>query len=157
MSVQILHGQPIEQPAERPARDVWQAIRRGAMCRCPACGEGRLFTSYLKVAPACERCGEELSHHRADDAPPYLTIMVVGHIVVPMLMWLELHYQPALWIHFVLWLPLTLALSLALLPPIKGVVVAFQWALRMHGFDELSADAAEDRALANPAKAVIPA
>jgi len=108
------------------------------MCRCPACGEGRLFTSYLKVAPSCERCGEELHHHRADDAPPYLTIMVVGHVIVPMLMWLELAYEPALWIHFVLWLPLTLAMSLLLLPPLKGVVVGYQWAMRMHGFDELS-------------------
>ncbi|MBL8569929.1 MAG: DUF983 domain-containing protein [Phreatobacter sp.] len=157
MSVQILHGQPIEQPAEQPARDLWQAVRRGMMCRCPACGQGHLFTSYLKVAPACDHCGEVLSHHRADDAPPYLTIMVVGHIVVPMLMWLELRYQPELWIHFVLWLPLTLIMSLAMLPPIKGAVVGYQWALRMHGFDEHSAEADEDRKLANPAKAVIPA
>jgi uncharacterized protein (DUF983 family) len=157
MSVQILHGQPIEQPAERPARDLWQAVRRGMMCRCPSCGEGRLFTSYLKVTPACDHCGEVLSHHRADDAPPYLTIMVVGHIVVPMLMWLELRYEPALWIHFVIWLPLTLVMSLVMLPPIKGAVVGFQWGLRMHGFDENSAEAEEDRRLANPAKAVIPA
>jgi len=157
MSVQILHGEAIEQPAERPARDLWQAVRRGMMLRCPACGEGHLFTSYLKVAPACDHCGEVLSHHRADDAPPYLTIMVVGHIVVPMLMWLELRYQPELWIHFVLWLPLTLIMSLVMLPPIKGAVVGYQWALRMHGFDEHSAEADEDRKLANPAKAVISA
>jgi len=137
MTVQILTAPPAAEPV-RPARDLWTAVRRGLMCRCPACGEGRLFTSYLKVAPSCERCGEELHHHRADDAPPYLTIMVVGHVIVPMLMWLELAYEPALWIHFVLWLPLTLAMSLLLLPPLKGVVVGYQWAMRMHGFDELS-------------------
>ncbi|WP_164159400.1 DUF983 domain-containing protein, partial [Stenotrophomonas maltophilia] len=73
---------------------------------------GRMFSSYLKVAPHCDNCGEALYHHRADDAPPYLTIMVVGHIVVPLLMWVELHYEPALWIHFILWLPLTLVLCL---------------------------------------------
>ncbi len=62
--------------------------------------------------------------------------MVVGHVIVPMLMWLELAYEPALWIHFVIWLPLTLAMSLLLLPPLKGVVVGYQWAMRMHGFDD---------------------
>ena len=140
MSVHILHG-PALVAEPRPARGLWSALKRGAMCRCPACGEGRMFASYLKVSPACERCGEALYHHRADDAPPYLTIMIVGHIVVPMLMWLELRHEPELWIHFVLWLPLTVILCLALLPPIKGVVVAYQWALRMHGFDEASDDA----------------
>jgi uncharacterized protein (DUF983 family) len=145
MSVQILHGPAGAAP--RPVRNLWSALRRGAMCRCPACGEGRMFSSYLKVSPSCESCGEDLHHHRADDAPPYLTIMIVGHIVVPLLMWLELRHEPALWIHFILWLPLTVALCLALLPPIKGVVVAYQWALRMHGFDETS----EEAKLAAPA------
>ena len=57
MTVQILTGQPVAEPV-RPARDLWTAVRRGMVCRCPACGEGRLFTSYLKVAPVCESCGE---------------------------------------------------------------------------------------------------
>lgn len=137
MTVQILTGQTLPEEA-RPQRDLWSAVRRGMRCRCPACGEGRLFTSYLKVAPHCEACGEVLHHHRSDDAPPYVTIMIVGHVVVPMLMWLELAYEPALWIHFILWLPLTLAMCLLLLPPVKGAIVGYQWALRMHGFDENS-------------------
>lgn len=142
MSIRVLHGEPIvtETP---PARSPWTALRRGLMCRCPACGEGRLFSSYLKVAPACTACGEALHHHRADDAPPYLTILIVGHVVVPMLMWLELHHEPPLWVHFSLWLPLTLILCLALLPPLKGAVIGWQWALRMHGFDENSPEARE--------------
>lgn len=135
MTVQILTGQPVVEDA-RPSRDLWTAVKRGLRCRCPACGEGRMFTSYLKVAPACDRCGEELHHHRADDAPPYLTIMVVGHVVVPMLMWIELAYEPALWIHALIWLPLTVIMSLLLLPPLKGLVVGYQRAMRMHGFDE---------------------
>jgi len=135
MTVQILTGQPVVEVA-RPSRNLWTAAKRGLGCRCPACGEGRLFTSYLKVAPICDRCGEELHHHRADDAPPYLTIMVVGHVIVPLLMWFELAYEPALWIHAAIWLPLTVVMSLLLLPPLKGLVVGYQWAMRMHGFDE---------------------
>lgn len=134
MSVQYLHGNP--PAADKPARSVWQALRRGSACRCPACGEGALFSSYLKVVPTCARCGEELHHHRADDAPPYLTIFIVGHLLVPLMLWLEVAYQPDYWIHIALWLPLTLVLCLALLPVLKGAVVGYQWALRMHGFDE---------------------
>ncbi|QCK87644.1 DUF983 domain-containing protein [Phreatobacter aquaticus] len=142
MSVQVLKGEPIviEEP---PARSAWQALGRGLRCRCPNCGEGRIFKSYLKVAPACTACGEAFHHHRADDAPPYLTILIVGHVIVPLLMWVELHHEPALWIHFILWLPLTLILCLALLPPLKGAVIGWQWALRMHGFDENSPEAKE--------------
>lgn len=139
MSVQYLHGSP--PAADKPTRPVWQALRRGTACRCPACGEGRMFSSYLKVAPACESCGEALHHHRADDAPPYLTIFVVGHLLVPLMLWLEVAYQPDYWIHVALWLPLTLVLCLVLLPVLKGAVVAYQWALRMHGFDEDSEEA----------------
>ncbi|MFG1393958.1 DUF983 domain-containing protein [Xanthobacter agilis] len=116
------------------------ALMRGARGRCPACGEGRLFPRYLKVAPFCPRCGEELYHHRADDAPPYAVILVVGHIVVPLLVLVEELFQPPLWGHLALWLPLTLALSLVLLPPAKGLLIALQWALRMHGFDPSSAE-----------------
>lgn len=141
MSVQYLHGNPA--PAEKPARPVWQALRRGLACRCPACGEGRLFSSYLKVAPACERCGEALHHHRADDAPPYMTIFLVGHLLVPFMLWLEVAHEPAYWVHIAIWLPLTLVLCLATLPLMKGAVVAYQWALRMHGFDEDSEEARE--------------
>jgi uncharacterized protein (DUF983 family) len=141
MTVQILEAPPSVD--DKPRRNLWTALKRGALCRCPNCGAGRLFSSYLKVAPHCDACGEALYHHRADDAPPYLTIMVVGHVVVPLLMAVELRYEPALWIHFILWLPLTLILSLGLLPPIKGAVVGLQWALLMHGFDPDSPEAQE--------------
>ena len=64
-----------------PTRDRWQAIRRGFMGRCPRCNEGHIFRAYLKVNDACPVCGEEFFHHRADDAPPYFTILVVGHVI----------------------------------------------------------------------------
>ena len=111
-----------------------QAISRGFRCKCPACGEGRLFYKYLKVVDQCPACGEELHHQRADDAPPYLTILAVGHIIVPALFIVERTWKPALWIHLSIWLPLTLILTLTLLPMFKGAVIGLQWALRMHGF-----------------------
>jgi len=121
-------------------RPLSPALGRGARGRCPACGDGRLFSQYLKVSPFCARCGEELYHHRADDAPPYVVILVVGHIVVPLLVMVEEMFRPPVWGHMVLWLPLTLVLCLAMLPPVKGLLVALQWAQRMHGFDPASAE-----------------
>jgi uncharacterized protein (DUF983 family) len=110
------------------------AMLRGARLRCPSCGEGPLYRSYLKVADTCSSCGEALHHQRADDAPAYFTITIVGHIVVGGVLILERAYAPDTWVHMVLWLPLTLLLSMALLPVIKGALVGLQWAFRMHGF-----------------------
>lgn len=117
-------------------RDMWQAVRRGLMLRCPACGEGKIFRKYLKVSDTCSHCGQELFHHEADDAPPYFTILVVGHIVVPLMLAVEVEYMPPIWVHVAIWPTLTLALCLAMLPRIKGAVVNLQWAARMHGFGE---------------------
>lgn len=128
-----------EGPAAAP-RPVPRSLQRGARGVCPACGAGCLFTRYLKVSPFCARCGEELYHHRADDAPPYAVILVVGHVVVPLMVLVEEIFRPPLWSHLALWLPLTLALSLILLPPLKGMLINLQWALRMHGFDPSSAE-----------------
>jgi uncharacterized protein (DUF983 family) len=126
---------PVERADGRPQRDVWRAMLDGFRGRCPACGTGRLFGRYLKVQDACAHCGEELHHHRADDAPPYFTIMIVGHVVVGAVLPVERAFAPPLWAHAALWLPLTLALSLWLLPRIKGAIVGLQWAFYMHGFE----------------------
>ena len=122
--------------SEEPAapRHVWRAMLRGFGLRCPKCGAGRLFRSFLKVADRCAACGEELHHQRADDAPAYFTIVVVGHVIIGGVLWLERAYAPATWMHAVIWLPLTLLCSLWLLPRVKGTLVGLQWALRMHGF-----------------------
>ena len=119
---------------ENPPRKLTRALGRGFRMKCPNCCIGSLFTSYLKVAPACSHCGEELHHHRADDAPPYFTILVVGHVIVPMVLALEMTYRPPLWVHAALWLPMTLIVAMAALPLIKGALVGLQWALYMHGF-----------------------
>ena len=119
---------------QRERRPVLKSMLRGALLGCPNCGSRTLFSSYLKTSRTCAACGEELFHHRADDAPPYFTIFIVGHIIVALLMTVELAYGPPLWLHFAIWLPLTLLLCLALLPVVKGAIVGLQWALRMHGF-----------------------
>lgn len=117
-------------PTDRPAGP---AIRNGLRCRCPACGEGRLFSGYLKVAEACPRCGEILSHQRADDGPAYVTLLVVCHVIgfaLPPLMRTGL--APGLMA--LLLSALAVPLCLVMLPPIKGFFVAMQWSKRMHGF-----------------------
>lgn len=107
---------------------------RGLLGRCPACGKGRLFRAFVKVADHCNACGEAFHHHRADDFPAYVVIVVVGHIVVPLAMIVEIAYQPSYWLHAAIWLPLVLALSIGLLQPVKGLIVALQWQMGMHGF-----------------------
>lgn len=116
-------------------RPLGRALARGALGRCPQCGTGRMFSSYIKVNEACPVCDEEFHHHRADDAPPYAVIFVVGHIVVPLLVLVEEVFRPEVWVHLVTFLPLTLVLSLVLLPVLKGALIALQWSRRMHGFD----------------------
>ena len=139
--------------AAEPPRPVWPAVRRGLKGRCPHCGEGRLFSRFLKTAATCESCGEDLHHHRADDLPPYLTIVIVGHLVVPLVLYVEKTFHPEVWIQMTAWLPLTLALTLALLQPIKGGVVGLQWANRMHGFGGQQDDAEPGHALPDRAGA----
>jgi uncharacterized protein (DUF983 family) len=123
-----------------PSRDIWNALLRGWRGHCPNCGEGRLFRAFLKVADACPACHEDLHHHRADDAPAYFVILIVGHLVVPLALAVETAYALPYWLHTLLWLPLTLGLALFLLPRIKGAIVGFQWAHHMHGFNPAEAE-----------------
>lgn len=117
-----------------PNRPTGQALLRGAMQTCPKCGRGSIFKAYLKVSDHCGDCGEALHHQRADDAPPYFTMLIVGHFAVAGVLALEQAYKPSPWIHAAIWLPFTLIASLWLLPRVKGALVGLQWALRMHGF-----------------------
>lgn len=116
-------------PAETDRSPLWRALGRGAMGRCPRCGQGHVFDGYLKLAPACEACGLAFGHLRADDAPPYFTIFLVGHLLVPGIFWVERAYMPPMWLHMALWLPFFTLASMAILRPVKGAVVA--WMLRL--------------------------
>jgi uncharacterized protein (DUF983 family) len=123
-----------EVPPEK--RDAWLAVRRGFRGRCPRCGQGKLFRAFLKVDDHCSVCALDFTPHRADDLPAYLVIVIVGHLLVPVILAIETAYSPPVALQLMIYLPLTLILSLLLLQPVKGAVVGLQWAFRMHGFDE---------------------
>lgn len=114
--------------------DTKTAVLNGMRLRCPECGEGHLFSGYLKVAPACDVCGLDFTPQRADDGPAYIVVLLVSHIVG-----LALHLMYRQFIDTPLTLALILSigavgLCLTLLPPVKGMVIAVQWAKRLHGF-----------------------
>lgn len=119
-------------PDDRP---LWPALRQGWSRRCPACGQGHMMAGFLKVAEACPNCGTELHHHRADDGPAYLTILVVGKAVTALYLAVYLAWAPSPLIMLALVWSVALALCLYLLPRFKGALVALQWSRRMHGFD----------------------
>jgi uncharacterized protein (DUF983 family) len=123
-------------------RELMPAILNGMRCRCPKCGEGKLFRAYLKVNDTCPACGEAMLHHRADDLPPYIAIVIVGHLLVGALLHAEMTMSVDPWMYMVTLVPLALILPLVLLPSIKGAVVGLQWANRMHGFDPRHRDPA---------------
>ncbi|WP_022706646.1 DUF983 domain-containing protein [Paracoccus zeaxanthinifaciens] len=126
----------MESTATYQDRPTGQAMTRGAKLRCPACGEGRMFTSYLKVADHCPDCGEALHHQRADDGPAYLTILLVSHIAAPILLASYVAWRPSAITMLIVFSLGTIVSSLVLLPIIKGGFVGLQWARRMHGFGE---------------------
>ena len=109
------------------------ALARGARNRCPVCGEGKVFAGYLKVVPACAVCGTRLGALRADDAPPYFTIFLVGHLLLPPVFWVERAYEPPMWLHMVVWLPLFAAACILLLRPVKGATVGLMLKLGFTG------------------------
>lgn len=112
---------------------LWTAMRRGVGNRCPVCGEGHVFDGFLKVVPECSHCGAPLGRLRADDAPPYFTIFIAGHLLVPPVFWVEKAYEPAMWLHMVVWLPLFTILCTLLLRPVKGAVVGWMTSLGFLG------------------------
>ena len=118
---------------EQARTSIGSVLSRGFRRRCPNCGAGQLFRSYLKQVEHCKTCSTEFGHIRADDIPAYFTVLLVGHIIVPLAVMLEQLYHPSQWVHFAIWLPLTLVLTFGLLPCIKGASVGVMWKLRISG------------------------
>lgn len=112
------------------------AFARGARKKCPRCGDGALFAAYTKTAERCAACGLDFSGHRADDAPPYVAMMIVGHVTIPLVLVTKQLFDPPMLAQFALWLPLILALTIWILPRTKGALIGVQWANHMHGFDD---------------------
>ncbi len=107
------------------------ALGRGFMCKCPACGQTKLFNGYLRVVDDCSNCGAPLAEYRADDAPPYFTIFVVGHIVVPLMFIVSRETNLSDLVQGLIWVPVSLGLTLGLLRPIKGATVGLMLRLGM--------------------------
>ena len=121
---------------DRPAnvRPLKAALLRGWRRRCPRCGGGALLKGYLKVNDTCQSCRQELHHHRADDGPAYLTILIVGHLMAPLLHFTFVTWRPEPLTLFTIFAVGCVALSLYLLPRLKGAIVGYQWARQLHGF-----------------------
>lgn len=117
-------------------RDVRTALIHGLKGKCPACGGTPLFARYLKPVTVCDSCGQDWSHQQADDFPAYLVILLVGHIVVPIVVEANRLFTLSTLFQMIFWPLLTAVLALLLLQPVKGAVIAYQWARRMHGFGE---------------------
>jgi uncharacterized protein (DUF983 family) len=125
------------QPDRSPKLPPWPlppfgtAIGRGILGRCPACGQSHLFNGFLRVVPECRNCGAPLGLARADDAPPYFTILIVGHIVIPAMLILQRTQDPPQWLMWAIFIPLTLVLALGLLRPVKGGTVGLMLRLNL--------------------------
>ncbi|ODT63300.1 DUF983 domain-containing protein [Phenylobacterium sp.] len=100
----------------------------GLKSRCPNCGEGRLFSGFLKVAPACDRCGYDLAKADSGDGPAVFVILIAGFLCAFTMLFVEMAYKPPIWVHLVVFLPLTLVVCIGLLRPLKGVLLAAQFA-----------------------------
>lgn len=115
--------QPDRSEAPRALPPLRVSLWRGARNRCPVCGEGRVFRGYLRVVDECEACRAPLGQLRADDAPPYFTIFIAGHLLLPPVLWIERHYQPEIWFQMAIWIPVFAIVTTLLLRPVKGATV----------------------------------
>ena len=102
-------------------------VRAGIACACPRCGQGKLFDGLIKVRPQCRQCGLDYSFADSGDGPAVFVILIIGFIVVGLALWTEVNYNPPLWLHFLLWIPLTIGLSLWLLRALKALLIALQY------------------------------
>ena len=100
----------------------------GMAGRCPRCGEGKMFKGFITIADKCDHCGLDYRFADAGDGPAIFVMLIAGFIIVGASLWLEVSYEPPMWVYFVIFLPLTLIVCLGMLRPLKGVLVALQYA-----------------------------
>ena len=116
--------------SEAPRRAVYppqSPIDVGMRGRCPRCGEGRLFDGYLATAERCSACGLDYGFADSADGPAVFIIMIVGFLIVGLALLVEVWWSPPLWLHLIIWTPLVLGLTIGLLRPLKGVMIALQY------------------------------
>ncbi len=102
-------------------------VSTGMKGRCPRCGQGRLFDGFLTLKKNCSLCDLDYGFADAGDGPAVFVILIIGFIVVGLALWFEVSYSPPIWLHFILWIPLTIGLSLWLLRALKGVLINMQF------------------------------
>lgn len=110
----------------------------GLACRCPRCGRGKLFQGLLTVAEKCGVCGLDFGPHDSGDGPAVFVIFILGPIVVPLAIWFEFSFQPPIWLHGVIWIPVVTGGALLLLRPMKAVLVALHYKNLRHEYDDQS-------------------
>src|SRR5690554_4314677 len=103
------------------------SIEVGLRGCCPRCGQGKLYKGFLDLAPRCEVCGLDYSFADSGDGPAVFIMMIAGFVIVGLVLWVEFTWSPPYWVHAVLWIPLTLALTIGLIRPLKGWLVAQQF------------------------------
>jgi len=99
----------------------------GALGRCPRCGKGKLFKGFVDVAPACESCGLDLKFADSGDGPAVFVMLFAGFFIVGLALFIEVNYEPPMWVHAAIFLPLTLIVCVGMLRPLKGVLIALQY------------------------------
>jgi uncharacterized protein (DUF983 family) len=128
-----------EVPGEPPGHiqlpaSIWVALLRGARNHCPRCGEAKLFRRFLKPISLCPNCGQDWTHQRADDFPAYVSILVTGHLMAPIIIALVRNFDLSVGALVAIILPLAMVMMISLLQPAKGAIIALQWWFGMHGF-----------------------
>lgn len=121
-------------PAVQLPGSAWAAVWRGMRFNCPRCGDAPLFAGFLRPMPVCPACAHDWTHQRADDFPAYISMLITGHVLAPVIIGLELGFAPSVNLLAAIVLPLAAAMMLGLLQPAKGAVIAMQWWGGMHGF-----------------------
>lgn len=111
-------------------------LQAGMGCRCPRCGKGNLYRGLLTVAEHCDFCELDLSPHDTGDGASFFAIFILGVLVVPLALWLEVAFAPPTWVHLVLWPPVILALAIALMRPLKATLIAYHFRNLRHKYDE---------------------
>ncbi|MPT49141.1 MAG: DUF983 domain-containing protein [Sphingobium sp.] len=124
----------MREPQEQAVRPLRPALMLGLCGKCPACGEGRIFARFLKSADHCQNCGQKFTGHQADDLPAYIVILLVGHILVALMIEINHIFNVPLHWQIIIWPLAATVIAVALIQPVKGAVIALQWARRMHGF-----------------------
>jgi len=122
-----------ERRARRAARPLLRSVGRGFRKRCPNCGQGALVVQYLRPTSACPACGTGFDHIRTDDFAPWLTILILGHLLLPAAITVERLWYPPLWVHFLLWVPIGVEMVIVALPRAKGAALGLMWSLGLRG------------------------